>query len=152
MYPINVSEEIWQVIHLLLSPLDAYCIPTKESESTTVKPSFLSKYLQLHDSEGDKYPVDLEDVKGAAGAMYAGGVETVSVAFVGVNSVSLTDFILPQTSSFLSSFAYAMILHPSAQKQAQLEIDTVIGSERLPEFEDRSSLPYVEALCWEVLR
>ncbi|KAJ6508851.1 cytochrome P450 [Mycena sanguinolenta] len=37
-------------------------------------------------------------------------------------------------------------------KKAQTEIYTVVGSNRLPEFEDRASLPYVEALYREVLR
>lgn len=40
---------------------------------------------------------------------------------------------------------------PASQKKAQQEIDQVIGS-RLPNFEDRASLPYVEALFREVLR
>ncbi|KIL66933.1 hypothetical protein M378DRAFT_355739 [Amanita muscaria Koide BX008] len=45
-----------------------------------------------------------------------------------------------------------MTLHPVEQKKAQQEIDHVVGSDRLPNFEDRSSLPYVEALYREVLR
>ena len=45
-----------------------------------------------------------------------------------------------------------MALNPEAQHKAQLELDRVIGSERLPEFADRSSLPYVEALMREVMR
>ncbi|KAF7374534.1 O-methylsterigmatocystin oxidoreductase [Mycena sanguinolenta] len=38
------------------------------------------------------------------------------------------------------------------QKKAQTEIDTVIGTDRLPKFEDRPSLPFVEALYREVMR
>lgn len=45
-----------------------------------------------------------------------------------------------------------MILYPECQKRAQEEIDRVIGSERLPEFEDKDSLPYTTALVHEVLR
>ncbi|KAF7374554.1 O-methylsterigmatocystin oxidoreductase [Mycena sanguinolenta] len=45
-----------------------------------------------------------------------------------------------------------MALYPDIQKNAQTEIDTVIGIERLPEFEDRPSLPFVEALYREVVR
>jgi cytochrome P450 len=44
------------------------------------------------------------------------------------------------------------MLHPDAQKRAQAEIDAVVGTERLPTFEDRSSLPYVEAVLRETLR
>ncbi|KAJ7675756.1 cytochrome P450 [Mycena polygramma] len=56
------------------------------------------------------------------------------------------------TVSALASFFFAMAVHPAAQKKAQSEIDTVIGTHRLPEFEDRPSLPFVEALYREVMR
>ena len=49
-------------------------------------------------------------------------------------------------------FILAMTLHPHAQKKAQDEIDRVVGSDRLPNFDDRASMPYVEALLREVLR
>ena len=45
-----------------------------------------------------------------------------------------------------------MVLHPVQQKKAQEEIDRVIGSDRLPTFDDRPFLPYVGALLREVLR
>lgn len=45
-----------------------------------------------------------------------------------------------------------MSLFPDIQKRAQDEIDDVIGCDRLPRFDDRSSLPYVEALVKEVFR
>lgn len=45
-----------------------------------------------------------------------------------------------------------MVIYPEIQKKAQLEIDTVIGTDRLPNFGDRSSLPYINALAKEVLR
>jgi cytochrome P450 len=50
-------------------------------------------------------------------------------------------------------FVLAMVLYPDVQKHAQAEIDSVIGKDRfLPTFEDRASLPYVEAILREVLR
>ena len=45
-----------------------------------------------------------------------------------------------------------MAVHPDIQKKAQNEIDAVVGTHRLPEFEDRPSLPFVEALYREVMR
>ena len=45
-----------------------------------------------------------------------------------------------------------MALYPEAQKKAQAEIDAVVGSTRLPDFEDRPSLPYINAVVKEVLR
>lgn len=49
-------------------------------------------------------------------------------------------------------FFLAMILFPEVQKKAQEELDRVIGTERLPTFTDRTSLPYVDAVVKEVLR
>ncbi len=49
-------------------------------------------------------------------------------------------------------FFMAMTLYPAAQKKAQAELDDVVGTERLPEFSDRLSLPYVNALVKELLR
>lgn len=45
-----------------------------------------------------------------------------------------------------------MILHPEVQARAQKEIDETIGTGRLPEFEDRISLPYLECILQETLR
>ena len=47
-----------------------------------------------------------------------------------------------------------MVLYPKVQKRAQAEIDSVIGSNlaRLPGWEDRSSLPYIDAVIKETLR
>lgn len=47
---------------------------------------------------------------------------------------------------------YALLCHPLVQKKAQEEIDRVVGTDRLPNYEDRSSLPYVEAVYREIMR
>lgn len=54
--------------------------------------------------------------------------------------------------SSISSFLLAMTLHPDVQAKGQEEIDRVVGKGRLPTFEDRPSLPYVEAIYREILR
>lgn len=46
----------------------------------------------------------------------------------------------------------AMVLHPECQVKAQEELDRVLGGARLPEFEDRSSLLYVECVYHEIFR
>ncbi|KAG2126531.1 cytochrome P450 [Suillus clintonianus] len=56
------------------------------------------------------------------------------------------------TSSTLMIFALAMVLYPDVQRRAQAEIDLVIGRDRLPTFEDRASLPYVESILRETFR
>ena len=45
-----------------------------------------------------------------------------------------------------------MLKNPEAQRKAQEEIDRVIGSDRLPNFEDEPRLPYEGALVKEVFR
>ncbi len=46
-----------------------------------------------------------------------------------------------------------MAKYPGIQRKAQAEIDRHIGqSTRLPEFDDRASLPFIEAIYREVLR
>ena len=45
-----------------------------------------------------------------------------------------------------------MVLNPEAQKLAQAELDSVVGTDRLPDFTDEAVLPYVTALMKEVLR
>jgi hypothetical protein len=57
-----------------------------------------------------------------------------------------------QTVSTSMSFFFAMSLYPDVQARAQHEIDEVVGTGRLPGFEDRTSLPYLNALVKEVLR
>lgn len=46
----------------------------------------------------------------------------------------------------------AMALYPEVQKKAQAEIDAVVGPNRLPEFQDRPSLPYINAVVKESMR
>jgi hypothetical protein len=50
------------------------------------------------------------------------------------------------------NFFIAMITFPDVQKKAQSEIDRVIGSDRLPNYDDQLSLPYVTAVLREVVR
>ncbi|KAG2144265.1 cytochrome P450 [Suillus clintonianus] len=71
-------------------------------------------------------------VKWSAASLYAGGADT--------------------TVSTIYSLFLAMTLFPHVQKKAQAEIDTVVGTDRLPSFADRDSLPYTAALVKEVLR
>ena len=54
--------------------------------------------------------------------------------------------------SSLVSFIYLMTINPEIQLAAQREIDSVIGNNRLPSFDDRASLPYIEAIYRELLR
>ena len=49
-------------------------------------------------------------------------------------------------------FFLAMALHPDIMRKAQHELDAVTGWDQLPTFEDRTRLPFVDAVCKEVSR
>jgi cytochrome P450 len=57
-----------------------------------------------------------------------------------------------QTTSSITTFLLTMVLFPDVQKRVQAELDAVVGRKRLPTFEDRASLPYLEATIKESLR
>jgi hypothetical protein len=52
----------------------------------------------------------------------------------------------------MTSLFLALVLFPHAQKRAQAELDVVVGRDKLPTFDDRPRLPYIEAFCKEVMR
>jgi cytochrome P450 len=56
------------------------------------------------------------------------------------------------TAAAISSFFLVMTLHPEIQRKAQKEIDRVVGSERLPTFDDRAELPFLECILREIYR
>ncbi|CDO68203.1 hypothetical protein BN946_scf184938.g55 [Trametes cinnabarina] len=56
------------------------------------------------------------------------------------------------TNASAHAFVLAMAMYPEVQKKAQAELDAVVGQDRLPDFSDQRSLPYVSALVKEVLR
>ncbi|KAE9385572.1 cytochrome P450 [Gymnopus androsaceus JB14] len=86
---------------------------------------------------------------GLANEKVATGLSDVEQAWVaGTIAVAAVE----TTSTTLSFFLYAMILHPNVQEQAQKELDRVVGRSRNPTFSDMPFLPYVRAIVKEVLR
>ncbi len=59
---------------------------------------------------------------------------------------------LRQSGATLTAFILSMVMNPEAFKKAQEEIDQVVGNDRLPDFEDRKSLPYMECVLKELYR
>jgi cytochrome P450 len=57
-----------------------------------------------------------------------------------------------KTESAMTSFFLALVLYPQVQRRAQAELDAVVGRDRLPTFNDKPRLPYIEALCKELMR
>ncbi|KAH7884301.1 cytochrome P450 [Phlebopus sp. FC_14] len=92
-------------------------------------------------------------IKEAAATLFAGEPDVTH--HIPMNHSEMS--ILPPaasdtTASVLLIFMLAMTLYPDVQKRAQQEIETVVGSDRLPNFSDRPRMPYVEALLRETLR
>ncbi|KAI0121272.1 cytochrome P450 [Xylariales sp. AK1849] len=56
------------------------------------------------------------------------------------------------TATTLNNWILAMILFPETARKAQEEIDSVVGDDRLPSWDDEKQLPYVRAMIKEVLR
>lgn len=94
--------------------------------------SFVADLLSAREAGSD---VSEHDIKYTAASLHAAGVETTTVT--------------------LHMFFGAMAMFPEVQTRAQGEIDKLLGPEagrRMPVLEDRSRLPYVNAVVKEVLR
>jgi cytochrome P450 len=102
----------------------------KQMAKQSHQSSYVSSLIKQHDGNVDEETEAA--IKQTAAVMYAGGSDT--------------------TVSSIHGFVLAMLLFPDVQRKAQQEIDSVVGTDRLPHFEDRDSLPYVDALIKETLR
>ncbi|KAJ7902383.1 cytochrome P450 [Mycena leptocephala] len=97
----------------------------KEMAAGTAEPSFVSALLD--EQRHEDYLI-----KWAAASIEIGGRDTAAAQ--------------------LEAFFLAMSLYSDVQVAAQEELDRVVGHDRLPDISDRAELPYIDALCKEVLR
>ncbi len=104
-------------------------------ETGTAPPSFMRTHWEkLKETEKAGVPQDMTvaDIKGATGAVFiAGGNST--------------------WSTVLSCLLF-LTKHPAAQRKAQREIDDLVGLDRLPTFDDRAQLQYLDRFVHEVMR
>ncbi|OSX58667.1 hypothetical protein POSPLADRAFT_1153045 [Postia placenta MAD-698-R-SB12] len=104
----------------------------RDMASGCAKPSFMTSLLEKMTQDGCLSAEEEYDIKASCLVMYTAGSDT--------------------TITSLMTFILAMVLHPHVLDKAQAEIDRVIGSERLPELDDREALPYVDCIVKEVYR
>ncbi|KAI0767313.1 CyP450 monooxygenase [Fomes fomentarius] len=75
-----------------------------------------------------------------------------AVALLGTCTSMTAAHTHPYMFSSVQTTFLAMSLYPEVLKKAQAELDAVVGPNRLPDWEDRGSLPYVNAIVKESLR
>lgn len=107
-----------------------YSFTVQQMEAGIHQPSYVSNVLEYETNTLKAQTED--DIKWTALALFAAGTET--------------------TSATLTSFILAMIMFPSVQCKAQEEIDRVIGTDRLPTFDDKAKLPYISRVVTEAYR
>lgn len=124
------SKPAIQQIHDVL-----FAATEKDIKEGNAKPSFLRTHLETlwrNTKEGRENDLTIEDIKGAAGAIFiAGGNTTWSTIMVCILNI---------------------LMNPCVQQKAQNELDSIVGNDRLPSMEDRASLPYMEAIVQETFR
>jgi cytochrome P450 len=94
--------------------------------------SFLSLNIGEFESKGGLDEQTTHELKKVAAQLFIAGVDTMSAT--------------------LTVLFQQLVFHPEVLKKAQKEIDDVVGSDRLPRFEDREELPYLDYLLTEALR
>ncbi|KAF2637338.1 cytochrome P450 [Massarina eburnea CBS 473.64] len=109
---------------------DCMNLPVKsvkqKMSQNSAKPSRAERLLRANPNAEDKM-----DTEQTAAALYAGRAYS--------NAVGLSFFFLTMTA------------FPEVQAKAREEVDRVVGSERLPGFQDRDNMPYIEAVIKETL-
>ncbi|KAI9437411.1 cytochrome P450 [Lactarius psammicola] len=99
----------------------------------TAIPSLATQYLQEADLlSGLERQQTVQAMEEILGTMFQAGTET--------------------TASSITALFLALILYPEVQKRAQAELDSVVSRDRLPTFDDKPRLPYIEAISKEIIR
>ncbi|XP_054714761.1 cytochrome P450 2F3-like [Uloborus diversus] len=139
----------------ILFPLISDCRNALSSHRSMVK--ILKSVIERHESKFDENNVrDVIDsylkerkdrqAKNDPSATYFSNEALVS---------SLKQFVgdgISAVAAFIVSFLTGLVEHPEEQDKLYSEISDVVGTDRHPTTEDKSSLPYTNAYIYEVLR
>jgi cytochrome P450 len=130
----------------ILNRLPRWAAPWKRvgNEAFNVMDKFFQENMQYGQSSGtfnwakeisnmkEAQDLPLQELSHIIGVLVEGGLET--------------------TTSVVEFFTMASILYPESAVKAQEELDSVVGQNRLPSFDDTFNLPYVNAFIKEVFR
>ncbi|KII86265.1 hypothetical protein PLICRDRAFT_164703 [Plicaturopsis crispa FD-325 SS-3] len=122
----RLAKEFRQTLHDMVERPFAFV--KEQMDTGNAVPSYTHELLEKKGLTADEELA----IKWSAASLYSGGGDT--------------------TISAIHAFFLAMTLYPEVQKQAQAEIEAVVGTHTLPTYTDRERLPYVDALVKEVLR
>ena len=123
---VNRAAKVHDEMHQLYNGLRDLVLQRREKQGS--KNSILDRLLdQQKSSELTTHQVTL-----LAGVATKGGSDT--------------------SASVIASFVQAMVTWPEIQRKAQAEIDSVIPEDRVPDFSDYETLPYVATIIKEAHR
>ncbi|KAM0283728.1 hypothetical protein ACHAQH_002317 [Verticillium albo-atrum] len=124
------SRETIRTIHE-----EPWAASLKEIDAGTAAASFMKTHLEKYravEESGGSQELTIPDIKGASGAIFIAGGNT--------------------TWSTLQACVLFLTKYPDVQRSIQKELDEVVGPDRLPTFEDRPRLRYLDRFINEVLR
>lgn len=107
----------------------------QEMDQKIVRKCFAHDRLTIFNANAEKgkeNEFDMDDIRGAAAAIYIAG-----------NDTTATTVIL---------FVLYLMQNPHAQLKAQEEVDRVVGTDRLPTWDDIPNLPYLNLVLQETYR
>ncbi|CAE6434588.1 unnamed protein product [Rhizoctonia solani] len=117
----------WQTDQMLNVP---YEWTMAKMAAGTAPPSMLQRLLSKYEEEPSDDEKDV--MRWATGTLFAAGTDT---------TVASTLVLI-----------MAVAMHPEVQVKGQAEVDNIINENRLPDMQDRKSMPYVQAVVKEVFR
>ncbi|TQV93326.1 hypothetical protein V2A60_010245 [Cordyceps javanica] len=125
------NDWCWAIRNLHDKPFNAAVAAQQRTKSII---QLMLDQRQVQVEKGEVPELGLDDIKGAAGAVFAAGQDT--------------------TWATIMVFVINMILHPEIQTKAQQALDGVVGRNRMPNLNDRQNpdLRYIEYLMQETLR
>ncbi|RYP77978.1 hypothetical protein DL771_000837 [Monosporascus sp. 5C6A] len=131
----KLAEE-WKAVNEAAAELP-YDFVKRQMARKAHHPSYVSNLLEDNMAKLDGGEIKLaaddeEAIKWTAVSLYAAGSDS--------------------TVAIIHSVICALVIFPEVVARAQEEIDRVVGSDRLPNFDDRVNLPYVDGIVKEAWR